>query len=148
MTKSLMLEKKIMQTVKRKVSSLKGRIGVGVTVCILFVLNLLIHSTCLAETASWYSRASCLREGTSGMMANGKELDDEKLTCASWMYRFGTILLVTNLSNGKQVKVVVCDRGPNKRLVRKGRIIDLSVAAFAKLAPLSKGIIKVKVEKI
>src|SRR3990167_10303378 len=148
MTKSLMLEKKIMQAVKRKVSSLKGRIGVGVTVCILFVLNLLIHSTCLAETASWYSRASCLREGTSGMMANGKELDDEKLTCAIWDYRFGTILLVTNLSNGKSVKVEVTDRGPAKRLVAKGRIIDLSVAAFAKLDKLSKGLIRVSVEKV
>jgi rare lipoprotein A len=43
---------------------------------------------------------------------------------------FGSRVKVTNLSNGKAVKVTINDRGPYK----KGRIIDLSRAAARKLA--------------
>ena len=39
-------------------------------------------------TASYYTVASCAREGTSGIMANGRRLNDEKLTAASWFYPF------------------------------------------------------------
>jgi rare lipoprotein A (peptidoglycan hydrolase) len=41
---------------------------------------------------------------------------------------------------------IVTDRGPAKRLYRKGRIVDLSVAAFKEIASLKQGIIEVKVE--
>ncbi len=41
--------------------------------------------------------------------------------------------------------MIVTDRGPAKRL---GREIDLSRAAFARLAPLKLGLIEVKVERI
>jgi rare lipoprotein A len=115
------------------------------------ILSILLISTPLyAETgtASYYTRASCLREGTSGICANGEVLNDNDYTAASWFYRFGTVLLVTNLSNGKQVRARVTDRGPAKRLVKKGRIIDLSYAAMSELGGISQGIIKVRVEKI
>lgn len=117
---------------------------------VIFILMTLFASSLWAETgtASYYTRASCLREGTSGICANGEVLNDNDLTAASWFYRFGTILLVTNLSNGKQVKVRVNDRGPAKRLVRQGRVLDLSRAAFLALDKLSKGIINVKVERV
>jgi len=100
-------------------------------------------------TASWYSYESCRKEGTSGRYtANGERFDHHALTCASWHYKFGTALKVTNRDTGKWVLVRVNDRGPAKRLVRKGRIIDLSKAAFAKLAPLKAGVIKVLVEEV
>jgi len=63
--------------------------------------------------------------------------------CASTTYKKGTKLLVTNLKNGKKVIVTVNDYGPFN-----GPIIDLERNAFLKLAPLFKGVIKVKVEKI
>jgi rare lipoprotein A len=97
--------------------------------------------------ATWYSRASCLREGTSGIMANGKRLDDEKLTAASWYYRFGTRVKVTS-ATGRSVIVTITDRGPSKRLVKRGKIIDLSRAAFRTLGGLGKGVIPVTVEVI
>lgn len=100
----------------------------------------------MAGEASYYTKASCLREGTSGIMANGKALDDTKLTCASWFYPFGTRLRVTASRNNRSVVVVVSDRGPAKRLVQKGRIIDLSQAAFEALADLKLGVILVKTE--
>ena len=97
-------------------------------------------------TASYYTVESCLREGTSGIMANGRKLDDTKKTCAMWGYPFGTQVQVTNINNGRSVLVTVTDRGPAKRLVKKGRIIDLSKKAFTILAPLSQGIIPVEIK--
>lgn len=55
---------------------------------------------------------------------------------------FGTVVRVTNLANGRTVNVVIRDRGP----FVEGRIIDLSDSAFAELAPLSSGTIRVRIE--
>ena len=82
------------------------------------------------------------------MMANGKKLKDEELTCASWDYDFGTTLEITNAENHKRVRVTVTDRGPNKALYKKGRVIDLSKGAFSRIAPLKQGVIPIKIEVI
>ena len=76
-------------------------------------------------------------------MANGKIFDKNALTCAHNSYPFGTKLKVSY--QGKSVVVIVTDRGGFNKL---GRVIDLSEGAFKKLAPLSKGVIKVKIEKL
>ena len=76
-------------------------------------------------------------------MANGKIFDKNALTCAHNSYPFGTKLKVSY--QGKSVIVTVTDRGGFNKL---GRVIDLSEGAFKKLAPLSKGVIKVKIEKL
>jgi len=73
-------------------------------------------------TASWYHR--------SGMVAAHKTLPK------------GTQVRVTNLANGRTVTVVIDDRGP----FVKDWIIDLSDDAFARLAPLSTGLIRVRLE--
>jgi rare lipoprotein A (peptidoglycan hydrolase) len=78
-------------------------------------------------------------------MANGKPFDPEKRTCARWFYKFGTVLLVRSLDTGRVTQVVVTDRGPNKRLVREGRIIDLSKRAFQDICPLEKGLTRVAI---
>lgn len=125
-----------------------------IAMCIIVMMIIIIGfcaSVVRAEivlTASWYSLESCLYEGTSGIMANGKRLNDEKLTCASWDYKFGTLLKVTNLANGKSVIVEVTDRGPAKRLYRKGRILDLSKEAFRAVANFKSGVIPIKVEVV
>jgi rare lipoprotein A (peptidoglycan hydrolase) len=98
-------------------------------------------------TASYYTHNSTLKEGNTGIMANGNRMVDGDLTCASWFYKFGTVLKVTNLKTGKSIFVTVTDRGPSKRLVKRGRIIDLSAGAFKRLASLRKGIIKVEVKR-
>ena len=66
------------------------------------------------------------------------------MTCAHKTYPFGTLLKVTNLSNGMEVVVRVTDRGP----YRKGRIIDLSWGAAKAIGMLSQGITSVRVEKV
>lgn len=58
--------------------------------------------------------------------ASGKKYDSSKLTAAHKKLPFGTIVKVTNISNGKSVIVEITDRGPFVR----GREIDLSRKAF------------------
>ncbi|MCM8760669.1 MAG: septal ring lytic transglycosylase RlpA family protein [Candidatus Omnitrophica bacterium] len=78
-------------------------------------------------------------------MANGKAFDPEKRTCASWFYDFGTVLTVKSLDTGRTTEVIVTDRGPNRRLVKKGRVIDLSKRAFEDICNPAKGLTKVLV---
>ena len=100
-----------------------------------------------AETASYYTYESCRREGSSGVWtASGERFNENDLTAAMWGVPFGTKVRVTNLANGKSVVVRINDRGPAKRLVKLGRLIDLSRGAFEKIASLKKGVIEVKVE--
>ena len=98
--------------------------------------------------ASYYTVASCLAESEQCITASGERLNDEALTAASWDYAFGTRIRVTNLRNNREVILRINDRGPSRRLYHKGRTLDLSKKAFETLAPLSEGVINVKVEVI
>ena len=77
-------------------------------------------------------------------LANGLRFNQWAMTAAHKTLPFGTIVRVTNKSNGKSVIVTINDRGP----YIKGRTIDLSRGAFQKIAPLKQGIIKSKNVKI
>jgi len=82
-------------------------------------------------------------------MANGQPFKPEELTAASWFFPLGTRVQVTSQLPGqpaRSIVVTITDRGPADRLVRQGRIIDLSEASFRTLSPLKKGLIPVKVE--
>lgn len=96
-------------------------------------------------TASWYSEQS---PGVLNTTANMEIFNDSSLTCAMWDIPFDTCLKVTNLENGKFVLVRVNDRGPAKRLVQQGRIVDLTKQAFSEIANLDQGLINVKIEII
>ena len=119
----------------------------------LFLLTLL-YTPCRAETfiteTSYYTRASCLKESGQCVMANGKELQDDKLIAASWDYPFGQRLRLTDVESGRQVTVVVSDRGPAKKLYKKGRKLDISKRAFEILSGkrLDKGTLQVIVKPI
>lgn len=99
--------------------------------------------------ASWYDEKSLVTEGTwkhsKGVMANGQRFNSSNYTCASRDWRLGTVLSVTNLRSGVRVLVRVSDRTA-KRF--KGKRIDLSRAAFEKIAPLEQGLVKVDVEVV
>lgn len=92
--------------------------------------------------ASWYAEFS---PGIRPTTANMEIFDHEKMTCAMWDVPFNTMVEVTNLRNGKKIIVRVNDRGPAKRLCREGRVIDLTMAAFAEIENLQKGLAKVRV---
>ena len=74
--------------------------------------------------------------------ANGEIFNTYELTAAHKTLPFGTKVRVTNEANGKSVVVRINDRGP----FVKGRIIDLSTAAFASIGSTDSGIAKVKLE--
>lgn len=93
--------------------------------------------------ASWYSSHECY-----GKTASGEDLDDDELTAAIWNMPFNAILEVKNIHNGKKVNVRVNDRGPNKRLVKRGRVIDLSKKAFSLIEDIDSGLCNVSIRRI
>lgn len=97
--------------------------------------------------ASWYGKDP-IKERLNKNTAWNIPFNSNLLECASWDYKFGTVLKVTNQKNGKVVYVRVTDRGPAKRLVKEGRIIDLTVGAFKRIADLKLGLIKVQVKVV
>ena len=117
--------------------------GGAASVRTLALAALLILSclTCqAADRASWYG------EKHRGLpMANGQRFNPDKLTGASWFFDFGTQVVVTHAN--RSVVVEITDRGPAKRLLYEGRKIDLSRAAFAKLADPDLGLINVTIRK-
>jgi rare lipoprotein A len=93
--------------------------------------------------ASWYSRQS---PGINKYTANNEIFDDSDLTAAMWDVPFNQRVRVTNLENGKSVIVRVNDRGPHRRFVEEGRLIDLTRQAFATIASLDRGLIEIELE--
>lgn len=111
----------------------------------LMLINLIpvfaYSQDCQVGIASWYGGGEKLNKYT----ANGEVFNPEAFTAASYAWKLGTYVRVTNLSNQKSIIVKINDRGPNKRL---GRLIDLTKTSFGQIANLSRGLIKVKVEMI
>lgn len=61
--------------------------------------------------------------------------------CATWYLPMGTHIIVKDLATGKSVRCVVTDREG----AHGNRAVDLNATQFAELAPLSRGVISVKV---
>lgn len=121
---------------------------IGLLILVSFIGGCGMQEAWASElTASYYSKASCIKEGTwqkwGGHTANGEHFSDDKFTCATNLYRFGTILRVVSVRSGKSVRVVVNDR-ISKRFGKTR--IDLSPAAFSKISSLERGLEKVTVE--
>ncbi|EWY42700.1 hypothetical protein N825_02240 [Skermanella stibiiresistens SB22] len=115
----------------------------AITVCLPFTFDT-AHSTGKPShkfrqvgTASWYG------PGFHGKKtASGTRFDQNKLTAAHRSLPLDTVVKVTNLDNGKTVKVRVNDRGPYSGK----RVIDLSKAAANKLDMTSDGTARVRIE--
>jgi rare lipoprotein A len=94
-----------------------------------------------AETgvASWYGKKFHGRQ-----TANGERYDMYGMTAAHKTLPFGTMVEVTNLTNGKKVTVRINDRGPFIR----GRIIDLTYTAAKKIDMIGPGTAKVRIRVV
>jgi rare lipoprotein A len=120
---------------------MKGRRFFGVCVCLQFAFFLTDGVHASSETlrqkeasissssktipiekgvASWYGE-----EHHGRPTASGEVFDQHDFTAAHPTLPLGTKVVVTNLLNGKSVKVRINDRGP----FHNNRIIDLSYAA-------------------
>jgi rare lipoprotein A len=76
--------------------------------------------------------------------ASGEPFDPRGLTAAHKNLPFGTKVRVTTTDTKKSVVVRVNDRFPGT----KGRVIDLSEAAFERIAPKARGVVEVDVEVV
>jgi rare lipoprotein A len=128
------------------------RVNTALAICLAFAL--LLHGcasvtrhepqpvlTGYKETgmASYYARILHHRK-----TASGERFDNYAMTAAHKTLPFGSEVKVTNLNNGKSVTVRINDRGP----FVKGRIIDLSRAAFSQIADINKGVVKVEISVV
>jgi rare lipoprotein A len=86
--------------------------------------------------ASWYSY-----EAHNRTTADGEVFDARLLTAAHTTLPIPSYLEVTNLANGRRVRVRLNDRGP----FIQGRIIDVSRAAAVQLGFLGQGTARVRV---
>lgn len=83
---------------------------------------------------TWYGKAY-----HGNKTASGERFNMNAFTAASNTHKFGTMLRVTNPSNGHSVIVRVTDRGA---FTKYGVLLDLSYAAFKTIADPKQGIIK------
>ena len=101
------------------------------------LIALLLATPAIASYATWYGNQFHGR-----LTASGERFNQHAMTCASNKHKLGTYLTITNAKTGKSVVCRVNDRGK----LGRGVVVDLSKGAFAKIAPLSQGKIKVTVK--
>jgi uncharacterized protein YabE (DUF348 family) len=110
-----------------------------------------VSSNLLGETTVREARDHIVRVGTKPQAYKGgggsqvgiaSWFEAEGLVAAHRSLPLGSVVKVTDQATGKSVTVRINQRGP----FVEGRVIDLSDDAFAQLAPLDKGTIKVKVQ--
>lgn len=103
----------------------------------LIILSaLLIALPVNAQSATYYHPSLAGRT-----KANGQPYNPNAMTAASNNYRLGQRVRVTNRRNGKSVVVTITDRCGNCS-------IDLSQAAFQRIAPLKQGRVAVKITRL
>ena len=78
--------------------------------------------------------------------ASGRPFDMNEMVAAHPRYAFGTLLRVTNLTNGQSINVRVQDRGPARRAQSEGVIIDVSRGAAEALGFVRQGRVRVRLE--
>ena len=82
--------------------------------------------------ASFYTEAS-----SGGTMANGQPFDEDLLTAAHRVLKFGTIILIENRENGRLCPAVIADRGPDPLT---GCSLDVSLAVARRLGIVEQGV--------
>lgn len=87
--------------------------------------------------ASWYGDPF-----TGRTTACGEVFDPTQLTAAHQTLPCHTMVRVVAVETGRSVVVRINDHFPGTR----GRIIDLSQAAFAAISPLERGVLPVRLE--
>jgi rare lipoprotein A len=109
----------------------------------VFALAVLAVAGCHQPTTVEEGVASFYADSLHGRpTANGETYDHQAYTAAHRSLPFDTRVKVTNLDNGRSVRVRINDRGPYV----EGRIIDLSGAAARELRMEETGTARVRLE--
>lgn len=112
---------------------------------------LFLCAALLLPTAALHAQAGFTQTGTASYYgkkfhgrktANGERFNMWAMTAAHKSIPFGSQVRVTNLVNNKSIVVRINDYGP----FRKGRIIDLSRGAAAKIDMIKTGTARVRLE--
>jgi rare lipoprotein A len=106
-----------------------------------------VHSTAATEGAAYIEEGNASWYGApfhGRRASNGETYDMNKMTAAHRTMAFGTLVKVTNLTNGKTAIVRITDRGP----FIENRIIDLSMAAAKAIESIGPGVVPVRLEVI
>jgi rare lipoprotein A (peptidoglycan hydrolase) len=106
-------------------------LALAMTLVLLITANPVHAAEC--GKASFYADAHQGR-----LMANGRPFDMRALTAASNSLPLGSRVQVT--AGKRHVDVTITDRGG---FAKYGRVLDLSQAAFARLAPIRQGVVRV-----
>ncbi len=117
---------------------------------LVFLLLVILMSSCHRKSVPSSEKVSGTETGLASFYsesyngkktANGEIYQSSAFTAAHKKLPFNTKVKVTNLANGKTVKVRINDRGP----FVAGRIIDLTRAAAKKIDMMDAGVVKVKI---
>lgn len=93
-----------------------------------------------ARSSCGYASHYGYGDGFAGQtMANGQPMNPAAMITAHPSLPLGSKISVRNPANGKSVRVTVTDRGP----WYGGRILDLSVGAFRRIASTGQGLARV-----
>ncbi len=96
------------------------------------------HAAGAVTVASWYQHGRPVTADGTPFSPNNPAI------AASRTLPFGTVLEVTNLRNGKTLRVVVHDRGP----FEKGRGLDLTRRAAELLGFKNRGLTRVRMVRV
>ncbi|WP_132055462.1 septal ring lytic transglycosylase RlpA family protein [Pseudocnuella soli] len=104
---------------------------------------LLLFASACAPKVVQQGKASYYHNKFNGRKtASGEIFRNRKRTAAHKTLPFGTKVTVTNMRNGRSVKVRINDRGP----FVQGRVIDLSRRAARKIGMLRDGVTEVELK--
>jgi rare lipoprotein A len=104
------------------------------------ILMVCAWHACCYDRVTWYGGAD-----RGKLMANGRPFNPDALTAASWNYPLGTRLKI--VYGNKSVQVEVTDHGGKRAFMQLGKAVDLSRAAFARLAKPEVGSLRVTIRR-
>ncbi|MDB6036033.1 MAG: rare lipoprotein [Verrucomicrobiales bacterium] len=119
-----------------------GLIALVALVAVIAACATVVFFTIPAHGGEMCGRASYYGAESGNRTANGEHFTGRGMTAAHRSMPFGTKLRVTY--RGRSVVVRINDRGP----YIKGRFLDLSRAAAAKLGMIPAGVARVCVERL
>ncbi|MDH4319233.1 MAG: septal ring lytic transglycosylase RlpA family protein [Desulfobulbaceae bacterium] len=127
---------------------IKGRRAFGILMMLLFLGGMLVgcggHQNGIVRSSGKVEKGKASYYAMKyqfSKTASGERFNNWGYTAAHRTLAFGTKVRVINRKNRKYVDVRINDRGP----FVKGRIIDLSRAAFAKIGDIKRGVADVEV---
>ncbi len=116
---------------------MNGKINILLLLALTGMLSSCAKVVIQQGNASYYANKFVGRRTASGQIFR-----QHRRTAASKTIPFGTKVKVTNLENGRSVKVRINDRGPYVQ----GRIIDLTKKAARKIGLLQQGVAPVRLK--